>query len=231
MTTAEDVWSGRTDEQLLEAAACLDEYTADGRQTILREAERRGLNVSPLVEAVGRFQTESQDGPSPRCAFCDTYILFGGKREGAFRFCNDQCRSEGILLAVSHRLADGTVAGELWKLHQGECPECGGPGPVDVHTSHRVWSAIVMTSWGSRPQISCRRCGTRAQIREGVLSLLLGWWALPWGPIITPVQVFRNVSGALRTIDTARPSATLERLVRLRLAAGVVAGPTPASNR
>ena len=47
------------------------------------------------------------------------------------------------------------------QVHQGNCPQCDGPGPVDVHTSYRVYSVVMMTSWSSRPLVACARCGTK----------------------------------------------------------------------
>src|SRR4051794_40885204 len=48
----------------------------------------------------------------------------------------------------------------------------------------------------SRPH--CLRPGQWAWVR-GLpyvgISLLLGWWGLPWGMIYTPVTIFTNLSG------------------------------------
>jgi len=51
MTTAEEIWRNRTDDQVAEAIASLDEYTEEGRRIILAEADRRGLNVALPAEA------------------------------------------------------------------------------------------------------------------------------------------------------------------------------------
>jgi hypothetical protein len=38
------------------------------------------------------------------------------------------------------------------KLHQSRCPKCGGPGPIDVFTSHTVWSVVIMAQWKNQPR-------------------------------------------------------------------------------
>lgn len=154
-----------------------------------------------------------------KCDYCGSTILFGGRREGALRFCNDKCQQEGILLAASQQVPAAVVQQHLWSVHQGSCPKCGGSGPVDVHTSHRVWSALVVTSWSSRPQVSCRSCGTKSQLADTVFSLVLGWWGLPWGFLMTPIQVGRNIAGVVGGPNPSQPSPQLEKILRLSMAA------------
>ena len=77
-----------------------------------------------------------------KCDYCGSTIIFGGKRQGDLRFCNDRCLGNGGLLLVSRQVPENVVHESLWKVHQGRCPKCTGPGPVDVHVSHRVWSAL-----------------------------------------------------------------------------------------
>jgi hypothetical protein len=47
MSHAEEIWRRRSDEQLLEAARHLDEYTEEGRSAIRAELLRRGLDTDP----------------------------------------------------------------------------------------------------------------------------------------------------------------------------------------
>src|SRR5438477_6863991 len=142
-----------------------------------------------------------------KCSYVCTTIIFGGKREGELRFCNDKCKSAGILLIAPQQLPDSVIQSKVWKVHQGNCPRCNGPGPVDVHTSYQVWSALLLTSWKSRPQISCRSCGIRSQLGDAAFCLVLGWWGFPWGLILTPIQICRNLIGVVRGVDPVQPSA------------------------
>jgi hypothetical protein len=163
------------------------------------------------------------------CAYCGTGILFGGKKQGNLRFCNAKCMQSGILLAASKQIPDTQVQEALWKVHQGKCPKCGGSGPVDVHYSYRVWSMLLLTSWSSRQQVSCRSCGFKTQMADAAFSLVLGWWGFPWGLILTPIQVGRNIAKAANPPDITKPSAQLEKILRLNLAKQQLAA-RPAAN-
>jgi hypothetical protein len=156
------------------------------------------------------------------CAYCNTTILFGGKRNGDLRFCNEKCEQRGSLSLVANRLSSTDVASYIGRVHQGRCPECSGPGPVDVHTSYRVWSALVLTQWSSRPLVGCKPCGTKQKLGDTAFSLFLGWWGFPWGILITPVQLGRNVFALLKAPDPTSPSPTLEKILRLQLAAQIM---------
>jgi hypothetical protein len=90
---------------------------------------------------------------------------------------------------------------------------------VDVHTSHRVWSALLITSWHSIPLVACRRCGVASQLGSALYSIVLGWWGFPWGLFVTPVQVIRNFTSMARGPDPAQPSDELSHLVRMSMAA------------
>lgn len=156
-----------------------------------------------------------------KCSYCGTWVIFGGKREGELRFCNDKCQAAGLLLGASQHLPDHLIQPKVWEVHQGNCPICSGRGPIDVHTSYRVWSALLLTSWKSRPHICCRSCGIRSQLGDAAFSLVLGWWGFPWGFIMTPVQVCRNLIGVARGADPTKPSPQLERLLRISIASQI----------
>jgi hypothetical protein len=153
------------------------------------------------------------------CAYCSTTILFGGVRDGNDRFCNARCHQSHQLMSVAEQLPPDVVQQQIAMLHQGACPKCGGRGPIDIHTVYKVWSALVLTSWFNTPQLSCRACATRSQTGGALFSLGLGWWGFPWGLVMTPVQITRNIVAMSRGPDPARPSAKLEKHVKVSLAA------------
>ncbi len=157
-----------------------------------------------------------------RCSYCGSSILFGGVSEGKLRFCNANCHRQGYLLALADQIPEDLMAEHLAEVHQGDCPKCGGPGPIDVHTSYSVWSALVLTSWRSNPQVCCRSCGIKAKLGGAVSSGVLGWWGFPWGLFVTPIQVVRNLAGVLSSPNPTVPSAQLENIVRVNLAARIV---------
>ena len=154
----------------------------------------------------------------PRCAYCNSTIIFGGVRDGDLRFCNRTCWQQGALLSVAQHIPETEVRKRVDAVHQGACPICQRVGAVDVHTSHSIWSALVLTSWKSSPQVSCVVCGRNAKIKATLFSLFLGWWGFPWGLILTPVQIIRNLWGLATAPASFKPSAQLEKLVRLSFA-------------
>jgi hypothetical protein len=150
------------------------------------------------------------------CAYCQTFILFGGVQDGEYRFCNATCQQRGFLTAVASRVPPEWLNERLQAVHAGHCPKCHGPGPIDVHTSHTVWSILVMTSWNSTPEVCCRSCGMKAKLGAMLLSGVVGWWGFPWGLIM------RNFVGLVSGPDPNRPSPELVTIVRLGLAAELV---------
>ena len=155
-----------------------------------------------------------------KCASCGR-IIFGGLKDGGKRFCNARCRAGGQIFAAASVLPAEVVDGLATQIHAGSCPKCKGPGPVDIHVSHRVWSALFLTRWSSSPQISCRRCGLKSQAGNLLFSSLFGWWGIPWGLIFTPVQISRNIGAMLWPPKAANPSEQLKRVARLQLATHV----------
>jgi hypothetical protein len=158
-----------------------------------------------------------------KCASCSTTILFGGVKDEGARYCNDDCHQSGYLLAVAEQIPDEIIQEQLQQIRNGLCPRCSSTGPVDVHQSHRIWSFLLITSWKSTPHVCCRSCGRKSQAGDAIFSLLLGWWGFPWGLLMTPVQLTRNIVGMLRTSDPYKPSPQLERIIRIHIAADALA--------
>ena len=154
-----------------------------------------------------------------KCTYCGSTILFGGTKVEGMTFCNDTCLSRGRVALVGGQVPDDLVATEARTIHSGPCPVCGERrGPVDVHTSHKIASFILMTSWSSNPRISCRSCGVKSQLGALFYSLFLGWWGIPWGIIMTPVQVIKNIIALLHSETSVNPTPRLEQLVRMGIA-------------
>lgn len=152
------------------------------------------------------------------CGSCGTTILFGGKQYADMRFCSDKCAANGQVALAARSVPESEALLLASKIHAGKCPKCAGPGPVDVRTTHDVWSAIFMTRWATTSHIVCRKCGIKKQSLSAFGSLILGWWGFPWGLIMTPVQVTRNVVALAKSHDPARPSSQLIQHSRLLLA-------------
>ena len=158
-----------------------------------------------------------------KCAYCGSLIVFGGTRMNGMRFCNSKCQRNGYALVVSREIPKEVVESHAGEIHRGLCPKCQGSGPIDVHMSYRVYSLFVFSSWSTRQHICCRSCGVKKQIGDALFSFLFGWWGFPWGFIMTPVQVARNLVGAIKSPDETRPSEKLQNIVRLNIASNFLA--------
>ena len=155
------------------------------------------------------------------CDNCETIILFGGVRNGKFRFCSESCQSKGHLILLAHKLPQEMVDQYVNETHKGQCPKCHGKGPIDAHISYKIWSALLFSSYKSDPQISCCSCGIKSQISSVFYCFFLGWWEFPWGLIITPIQIIRNFIALFKKPNPMKPSPQLEKLVRMNLVAVV----------
>ena len=152
------------------------------------------------------------------CAYCGNTILFGGKRLNESRFCNDTCLAKGAHVAFADQVPTQQITELASTLHRGPCRKCEGPGPIDVHKVYSVWSALYVTRWKTQTFIVCRSCASKEQWRALAFSGLLGWWGIPWGLFITPMQIVRNISALRRTTDPYVPSDELRRVAQLHLA-------------
>jgi hypothetical protein len=160
----------------------------------------------------------------PVCSYCDASFWLGGVKDGWRHFCNEECHQKGILLHVAEQLPEDLVSDYVYLKRRGDCSHCGGPGPVDAHASYRVWSAFFVTEVSNRLLISCKKCARRTQLTSAVFSALLGWWGFPTGIIMTPVQIYRNVSALSRYSVHTDTSPQFVKLTKLELAHQLMAG-------
>jgi hypothetical protein len=129
---------------------------------------------------------------------------------------------DGYVFVQAQQLPAEVVIDAATEVHRGLCPVCGGSGPVDVHTSHGIWSIVVLSRWSSVPRISCRSCGVSRQTVGLLTSTLFGWWGFPWGLLMTPVQIVKNVVGLASPPNPTQPSDELMGQMRLVLAEKLV---------
>ncbi|MDR1305304.1 MAG: hypothetical protein LBK76_08795 [Verrucomicrobiales bacterium] len=152
------------------------------------------------------------------CAHCGTVILFGGKKINDRHYCSDTCAKAGEAHAAAEQLQipHDIIERHAQQLFDSDCPVCGGRGPVDIHVSHQVMSFFVLTQWKSNPRLSCRSCANQDKIYKTLLTAVAGWWGFPWGLIMTPVQITRNICGLLANPKSA-PSDALKHTARISL--------------
>ncbi len=152
------------------------------------------------------------------CANCGTTILFGGVKDGDRRYCNNQCFEADEVNRVAATIPDYEVERLAAVIHSGSCPKCNGDGPVEIHKSYSVYSVVLYTKWQTSEHLLCKSCATKKQAIDLTGSFLLGWWGVPFGLIITPVQIVMNIFAMLRSPGAGGATEALKRRARLILA-------------
>lgn len=149
------------------------------------------------------------------CSNCSQVILFGGIKHEGLHFCSKGCFNAGEEQRnIIASIPEESIREVLDEVHQGACPKCQGPGPVDVHFSYRVISLLVVTQFNTIPQISCTGCANRAKIKNMIISGLFGWWGVPFGLISTPFYLFKNFAGLLNPVSPHEPSDELKAHIK-----------------
>lgn len=151
-----------------------------------------------------------------KCLNCGRHTILLSVEEAGEAFCSERCCKAFPLLQWTSVRPEDTYRRAM-EIRNAACPCCGQPGPLDAHNVYRVWSAVVYSAWGTRSVVCCRKCGREEQFAAAMLSLALGWWGLPLGPLLTPIQVIRNLL-AMRRPTPPSPSAELLRAARKDLA-------------
>lgn len=81
MTEAERIWREKSDQDLLEGATELGEFTEEGQRVILAEIERRGLDLPDEAREPGDapYPDEEADTGEPlECLRCDVELRYLG---------------------------------------------------------------------------------------------------------------------------------------------------------
>ncbi|AWV02071.1 hypothetical protein DM992_21640 [Burkholderia sp. JP2-270] len=152
------------------------------------------------------------------CSHCGRTFLIGGRSIDRRRYCSPACAHAHPIVVEAERVPDAKVRQYVDDWRYGPCPICLREGhPVDVHASHRVVSLVFVTRWATRRHVCCRRCGRKKQAIALLASAALGWWGLPWGIVLTPIQLARNALG-LAARDPEVATQQFEQLVRRKLA-------------
>jgi hypothetical protein len=144
--------------------------------------------------------------------------MFGGVVHEGQKYCNTQCVQYAEFKVVRGEMPDFIVEETAMTVHAGACPVCGNAGPIDFHASHFVWSAILFTRSSSKSTLSCRGCARKRQALSALGSGLVGWWGIPFGIIMTPVQIVRNIAEMAGGPDSRTPSRKLHEFVRDEMA-------------
>lgn len=158
-----------------------------------------------------------------KCGYCGSTIFLGGVTAGGQRFCNRTCYQNAFVLSVTKNIPADQIDRRVEEVWRGNCPVCNQLGPVDVHRFHQVWSVLILTRWTSASRVSCKACGVKRQLGAVAFSFSLGWWGIPWGLILTPVQISRNLAGIAGKAGRDQPSDNLRKLVIINIGTQLLA--------
>jgi hypothetical protein len=158
------------------------------------------------------------------CHTCDAIILFGGVMRDGHRYCGRRCAEEAELGRAVEMIPEDVAEHEALRVRKDPCPLCGRPETdVDLRASYRVTGFLLHTSVSTRRQICCRICGTREAAKAVAYTMIFGWWGFPWGPLLTPLNVVRNLFAMIPRFRHRRAHPDFVEAVRLDIAAGVLA--------
>ncbi|MDR2762258.1 MAG: hypothetical protein LBB88_06605 [Planctomycetaceae bacterium] len=158
------------------------------------------------------------------CTNCGAYIVFGGIKDGLYHFCSEKCqrqftlnRDEQLLQIPLPDDIEYIIEQQMNEFHQGDCPQCGGPGPVDIHYSYRCISLLFTSICNTVPHVSCRYCARSSKLKNLFITVFFGWWMFPVGLILTPIFIIKNLYVLFYPTPAEQPSEQLRQFVRLNV--------------
>ncbi len=153
------------------------------------------------------------------CPTCGNSILFGGIKDGKKKYCSKKCFEADEINRVASTIPDKVVEAFAQNIHSGHCPKCHGAGPVDIHKSHSIYSILIYTKWQTNENLLCKKCASKQQTTDLTGSLLLGWWGIPFGLIVTPIIALMNIVAMFQNPGIKEPTKALKHRSRSILAA------------
>lgn len=148
-----------------------------------------------------------------RCSKCNKLIAFGTIKLGECWFCSSGCAADYRRAEVLRSVPPKSLVPYVADVYSGRCPLCKGPGPVDMHMSHYVYSAVIITRPSSRGTVCCMTCARKKHLGAALTCAALGWWAIPLGIFFTPFQIIRNLMALSTSRRRTVPSMALREHV------------------
>jgi hypothetical protein len=80
-------------------------------------------------------------------------------------------------------------------ISQLPCPECGmATSPLTGTIIREVKSFVILTIYKKTPLLLCQTCASKKRKKAMNITLLLGWWGIPFGLIRTLQVIFDSNS-------------------------------------
>jgi hypothetical protein len=205
------------------------ELTSEAKEALLQVLQERGVHRDTIDRSLANAKrVRNQPHAATGCDYCGTSLRGGYiSSESGQRFCSDRCRESLYFIEAAGDIPHDKIMDATHALWKGRCMRCRLKGSkVDFRTHYWVHSMVFFTAWGSKVDMCCRGCGIKKNVQGMAYSLLLGWWGMPFGLFITPIQVTRNIRQMFRR--DLQPSAQLQGVARLQVAKQIVRGRVPA---
>jgi hypothetical protein len=121
-------------------------------------------------------------------------------------------------IEVQLRVATDAETLEYCGLLQAQpCPRCCSTcQPLNAAITSKVLSMLVLTFWERRFVIVCPTCLSKLIREASNITVLLGWWGLPWG-VIRTIRALNSNRKTLETSQAPYPSELLKAFVRRNL--------------
>lgn len=88
------------------------------------------------------------------------------------------------------------------------CSDCGKVTAQPRYVVYRYVVSLFVTTIRTPIQgIFCADCGQKAALKASAITAFAGWWGIPWGPIFTVGEIFRNAFGGFE------PEGSKQRLL------------------
>jgi hypothetical protein len=152
------------------------------------------------------------------CPTCDKTVLFGGVKDGNKKYCSKECIEKAEINKVAEKIPDDDVDKMTNKIRNDRCPVCRRKKIIDVHKSYSVFSLFFFTNYETRQHMMCKSCAIKRQLLALLSSSLFGWWGFPFGLIMTPVQIIRNIFELFVNPGKNGPTALMTQNIRQLIA-------------
>jgi hypothetical protein len=120
-------------------------------------------------------------------------LLIAGVLGGTYRFCQHQVQDRADFLAWLHQHRETVRGGGAAYRDQRITPD------TEVTQFHACLSFVVLTTrFPSRYLVVGQDRLLRAGLAYSLVTVMLGWWGLPWGPVYTVQALVRNLRGGQR---------------------------------
>lgn len=198
-----------------------NDYADNAIAAALQLLTERGLSHAEIEagQLASKQQIYRRSKGTKECDFCRSQARRSPIFDAGQRFCSQRCLRNARLLEKAVAFSQTEIYSHAHNIKHSACPICSQHNTkVEVRHAYRIWSAGVVSNWSEHTRVCCLACGRRANLKSIGFCLMRGWWGLPWGLLITPMQILANCLEMFKSRTTDMPSEELLQAARLDLA-------------